>query len=175
MPALPRVLAALDEAGISYDVMPCDPELADTAAFCRAYGIDPAESANTIVVASRRPSGVMAACVALATTRLDVNGAVRTRMGVKKVSFAPADTTAEVTGMEMGGVTPAGLPAGLPVWVDGAVARVDSVVVGAGTRTAKIRLAGSDIQRIPGVEVIKDLARPAEDRPAPQGDGSPDG
>jgi prolyl-tRNA editing enzyme YbaK/EbsC (Cys-tRNA(Pro) deacylase) len=175
MPALPSVLAALDQAGVAYEVMPCDPDLADTAEFCRAYGIDPAESANTIVVASRRPSGVLAACVALATTRLDVNGAVRSRMGVKKVSFAPADTTAEVTGMEMGGVTLAGLPPDLPVWVDAAVARVDSVVVGAGTRTAKIRLAGSEIHRIPGVEVVNDLAHPAEDPPGRPGDGSPDG
>jgi hypothetical protein len=57
MPADSRVLRALDEAGIDYEVMPCDPDLADTADFCRAYGVDPAESANTILVASRRLRG----------------------------------------------------------------------------------------------------------------------
>lgn len=161
MPADPRVLQALDAAEIDYEVMPCDPDLADTAEFCRAYGVDPAESANTIVVASRRPPGHNAACVALATTRLDVNGTVRRRLGVRKVSFAPADMTLELTGMEIGGVTVPGLPDELPVWVDEAVAETPSVVIGAGTRRAKIRLAGGDLARLAGVDVVADLALPA--------------
>lgn len=161
MPADPHVLESLEAAGVSFEVMPCDPDLADTADFCRAYGVDPAESANTIVVASRRPEGHHAACVALATTRLDVNGLVRRRLGVRKVSFAPADLTKELTGMEIGGVTPPGLPSGLPVWVDAAVADTPSVVIGAGTRSAKIRLSGSDLTLLPGVEVVEDLARSA--------------
>lgn len=161
MPADPRVLESLEAAGVSYEVMPCDPDLADTAEFCRAYGVDPGESANTIVVASRKPEGHHAACVALATTRLDVNGLVRRRLGVRKVSFAPADLTKELTGMEIGGVTPPGLPSGLPIWVDTAVAETASVVIGAGTRSAKIRLSGSDLAVLPGVEVVEDLAQGA--------------
>lgn len=160
MSADPRVTQALDDAGIAYEIMPCDSELADTVEFCRAYGVNLAESANTILVASRRPAGHNAACVALATTRLDVNGLVRQRLGVKKVSFAPADLTREVTGMDIGGVTVPGLPSNVPVWVDAAVAATASVVIGAGTRTAKIRLAGDDLARIPGVEIVEDLAVP---------------
>lgn len=160
MSADPRVIEELDRAGIEYEVMPCDPALADTAEFCRAYGVDPSESANTILVASRRPPGHNAACVALATTKLDVNGCVRRRLGVKKVSFAPADLTRELTGMEIGGVTVPGLPDGLPIWVDRAVAEAPSVVIGAGTRSAKIRLAGPDLVRLSGVEVVDDLAVP---------------
>ena len=41
-------------------------------------------SANTILVASRRPEGHFAACLVLATTRLDVNGLVRQRLGVRE-------------------------------------------------------------------------------------------
>lgn len=161
MPADPRVLEALDEARVDYEVMPCDPELADTAEFCRAYGVDPAESANTILVASRRPPGHNAACVALATTRVDVNGVVRRRLGVRKVSFASADLTSELTGMEIGGVTVPGLPSELPIWVDEAVTGTASLVIGAGTRSAKIRLAGGDLVRLPGVDVVAALAVPA--------------
>lgn len=160
MTADPRVLGALDDAGIPYEIMACDPAYADTAEFCRVYGVDPGESANTIVVASRQPPGHNAACVALATTRIDVNGIVRRRLGVRKVSFAPADVTKDLTGMEIGGVTVAGLPAELPIWVDAAVATVDSVVIGAGSRSAKIRLAGSDLARLPGVEIVEGLAAP---------------
>lgn len=161
MPADPRVLTTLDRAGVDYTIIDCDPDLADTADFCAAYGIDPAESANAILVASRKPEGEHALCVVLATHRLDVNSAVRKRMGVRKASFADAEQTVELTGMQIGGVTVAGLPDDLPVWVDDAVARVDRVVVGAGTRSAKIRMPGSQLTRLPNVEVVEGLARPA--------------
>lgn len=158
MSADPRVIASLEAAGVAFEAMPCDPTLADTAEFCRAYGVSLEESANTILVASRQPPGRNAACVALATTRLDVNGLIRKRLSVRKVSFASAEVTRELTGMEIGGVTLTGLPDGLPVWVDAAVAATPSIVIGAGTRSAKIRLAGTDLVRLPGVEVVDGLA-----------------
>ena len=108
----------------------CDPSLADTAAFCEAYGFDPEDSANCIVVASRRPAGQYLATLVLATTRLDVNGRCCELMGVKKASFAPLEQTPELTGMEIGGVTPFGLPRRLqPVHVDAAVITRRRVVV----------------------------------------------
>lgn len=164
MPANPRVLADLDEAGVDYTVMDCDPDLADTADFCAAYGVDPGASANAILVASRKPPGERAVCVVLATHRLDVNGVVRKRLGVRKVSFAPAEETVALTGMEIGGVTVAGLPDDVPIWVDAAVCEVDQVVVGAGTRSAKVRMAGADLARLPGVEVVDGLANPIEEQ-----------
>ena len=54
----------------------------------------------------------------LATTRADVNGVVRRRLDVRKASFAPMAEAVELTGMEYGGITPIGLPAGWPVLVD---------------------------------------------------------
>lgn len=160
MPADPRVISSLEAAGIAYGVIECDPALADTAEFCAAYGVALSESANTILVASRRPPGHHAACVALATTRLDVNGVVRRRLGVRKVSFAPPELTMELTGMEIGGVTVPGLPAEIPVWVDRSVIEAPSVVIGAGSRSAKIRVEGRDLTRLPTVEVVEGLAAP---------------
>ncbi len=114
----PSTLQSLTNLDIQYEVMDCDPTLADTAEFCDAYGVDPADSANAILVASKRPAGVVAACIVLATHRLDVNHAVRDALDVKKLSFAPGELTEEVTGMELGGVTPFGLPASMRVLVD---------------------------------------------------------
>src|SRR5690606_41523616 len=102
MAADPTVIDAHERAGIAYEIMECDPELADTAAFCEAYGVDPGESANTILVASRRPPGHHAACVALATTKVDVNGAVRRRLGGRQVSVAPAAVTLQPPRMDVG-------------------------------------------------------------------------
>lgn len=144
-----------------YEVMPCDPSLADTAAFCEAYGVDPADSANTILVASKRPLGVNAACVVLATHRLDVNRAVRSALDVKKLSFASADLTVELTTMEIGGVTPFGLPGSMRVLVDHDVLDRSSIVLGGGNRTSKLRLDPSLLLTLASVEVIEGLAAPA--------------
>ncbi len=138
--------------------MACDPELADTAKFCEAYGIPLENSANAILVASRKPEGHNAVCVVLANTRLDVNGAVRRKLGVRKVSFASAELTMELTGQEIGGVTIFGLPQGLPVWLDRRVVEREWVIVGAGSRTAKIRLDPGQLVGLDGYEVVEDLA-----------------
>ncbi len=148
----------MDEAGISYEVMEIDPALADTAEFCEAYGIPLENSANAILVASRKPEGHHAVCLVLATTRLDVNNAVRKRLGVRKVSFAPADMTLDLTGQEIGGVTAFGLPDDLPVWVDRRVVDRDWVIIGAGSRAAKIKLDPSQFDELEGFEIVDDLA-----------------
>jgi prolyl-tRNA editing enzyme YbaK/EbsC (Cys-tRNA(Pro) deacylase) len=154
-----RVFTHLDALGADYEVIDIDPDLADTAAFCAAYGYTLAESANAIVVASRRPEGHHALCVALATMRLDVNHRVRTLLGVQKVSFADLETTRRLTGMEIGGVTPFGLPGGVPVMVDAGVMGIGRCIVGGGSRSIKIRLDPEVFRRMDGVTVVDDLAR----------------
>ncbi len=158
MTAAPEVIADLDRLGLDYEVMACDPALADTVAFCEAYGVPLENSANAILVASRKPEGHNAVCVVLANTRLDVNGTVRKKLGVRKVSFAPAELTMELTGQEIGGVTIFGLPEGLPVWIDDRVMERDWVVVGAGSRSAKIKFDPSQLQGRDGYEVVPNLA-----------------
>jgi prolyl-tRNA editing enzyme YbaK/EbsC (Cys-tRNA(Pro) deacylase) len=153
------VIDALDRLGRPYEVMACDPELADTTAFCAAYGIPLDRSANTIVVSSRRPEGRHVACVVLATDRLDVNGEVRRRLDVKKASFAAAEETMALTGMMIGGVTPFGLPDELPIWVDAGVMAPDWVVLGAGSRSAKLKIAPDLLQALDNVTVVEGLAK----------------
>ena len=139
-----------------------DPELADTAAFCERYGVPPDRSANCVVVAGRRGGDTrVAACVVLATTRADVNTAVRQRLDVRKASFLPMDSAVEETGMEYGGITPIGLPLGWPVLVDRAVAETESVIIGSGVRRSKLELPGGVLAGLPGVEVVDGLGRPA--------------
>ena len=138
-----------------------DPELADTEAFCAAYGIELAASANCVVVAGRRGEDVRhAACLVLATTRADVNGLVRRRLDARKASFAPLEQTVATTGMEFGGITPVGLPSDWPVLVDEAVLTAPQVVVGSGLRRSKLVLPGAAVADLPGVEVLAGLGTP---------------
>ena len=140
------------------EVVPCDPALADTAAFCDAYGYAMEDSANTIVVAGKGDPPRYAACVLLATTRLDVNGVVRRRLGVRKASFADAATTLELTGMALGGVTAVGLPEDVPLWIDAAVLERARIVLGGGSRARKLLAPPALLLALPGVEVVEGLA-----------------
>ncbi len=137
-----------------------DPELADTVAFCEAYGVGLDVSANCVVVAGKREGETRyAAAVILATTRADVNGVVRRQLDVRKASFAPMDTAVAETGMAYGGITPVGLPADWPVLVDAAVAGTGDVVIGSGMRGSKLALPGKALADLPGARVIEDLGR----------------
>ncbi len=153
-----RLVAALAPLGIDYELFACDPALADTAAFCAAYGFDPEDAANTILVIGKSDPPRYAACVVLAPNRLDVNRAVRDRLGTRKASFAPAESTRDITGMEIGGVTVFGLPADLPIWVDARVMERDRVVLGGGSRSWKVLLAPAELGALPGVEIVAGLA-----------------
>lgn len=154
----PAVRAALEASGLPYEVLPCDPALADTATFCAHYGVAPEDSANAILVKTKTGEERFAVCVVLATTRLDVNKCVRKRLGARKASFAGPDETRALTGMEPGGVTPLGLPADLPLWIDARVMARPEIVLGAGTRAAKIKVSPAVLRRQPAAEIVDDLA-----------------
>jgi prolyl-tRNA editing enzyme YbaK/EbsC (Cys-tRNA(Pro) deacylase) len=157
--------AQLRPLGAPFELFPCDPALADTAAFCAAYGFDPEDSANTIVVIGKSDPPRFAACVTLAPYRLDVNRTVRDRLGTRKASFAPAEQTAELTGMQIGGVTVFGLPADLPIWVDARVMTRERIVLGGRSRSWKVIAEPSILRRLPNVDVVDGLAAPP---PGPQ-------
>lgn len=168
---LPAVAAAVAAHGLDVEVLPCDPELADTAEFCEHYGFALDDAANTIVVTSKKVEPpVRAVCVVLGTTRLDVNKVCRERLGAKRVSFADAETTVELTGMEIGGVTAPGVE-GLPLWIDAAVLGRERVVMGGGNRSSKLALDPRELLKLPGAEVVEGLANPLMSSPNPEGTG----
>ena len=161
-----RLLRTLEPLGVSFDLFPCEPDLADTAAFCAAYGFAPEDAANTILVAGRSDPPRHAACVVLAPTRLDVNRAVKDRLGTRKASFAPVEDTRAITGMEIGGVTVFGLPVALPIWVDARVMARERIVLGGGSRSWKVLAPPAILLRLPNVSVVAGLAVEPAPRPA---------
>src|SRR5262245_16480843 len=154
-----RTVAVLDRLGLSYELIRIDPDFADTAAFCERYGYPADHAGNTIVVASKKEPKQYAACVVLATTRLDVNHAVRDLMGAAKLSFASAEEMARLTGMKVGGVTVFGLPESVPIYVDDRIMALDWVILGTGGRHGKIKMTPDVFRRLPGVRVVSGLAQ----------------
>ncbi len=159
---LPIVSEIATKYGVTYDVLACDPSLADTAVFCEHYNFKPSQAANTILVASRKiePTKYVV-CVVLATTRLDVNKKVCQIMGVKRASFADGETTKQLTNMEIGGVTAVGIE-NLPIYVDSAVMGQKQVVMGGGNRSSKLLLDPAELKKLPNATVVSGLAKAAE-------------
>jgi prolyl-tRNA editing enzyme YbaK/EbsC (Cys-tRNA(Pro) deacylase) len=153
------VRQTLDRLGLAYEWLECDPAFSDTAAFCERYGHSPEVVANTLLVVCKKEPRRYAACVLRASTALDVNHTVRRLLQCGRVSFAsPAETEGQ-TGMRLGGVSPLGLPEGMPIYVDEAVMRLARVILGAGGRSAKIRISPDGLERVPGVSVVAGLGR----------------
>lgn len=161
------VLSQLTELGLAHQVVACDPDLADTAAFCDAYGYALDDSANAIVVAGKAEPPVFAMCLVLATTRLDVNKVVRKRLGTRKCSFATADQTMDLTGMQIGGVTPFGVSSPLELWIDSRVMERTNVIIGGGSRDRKLLVPPATLAAHPHATVVEDLARPIDPQPSP--------
>jgi prolyl-tRNA editing enzyme YbaK/EbsC (Cys-tRNA(Pro) deacylase) len=153
--------AALAQTGLfdQVGVVEIDPALSDTATTQHEFGLELETLANCVVVGGKR-EGVerLAACVVLATTRADINGIVKRFLDVRKASFLPMARAVSLTGMEYGGITLIGLPAGWPVLVDRRVIKTELIVIGSGIRRSKILLPGALMVRLPGVEVIDGLA-----------------
>ena len=160
MATVPEIQAFLAASGLAHEIVPCDPDDAETATFAAKYGYSLDDSANCILVKTKTGDERFVACVVLATPRLDVNKRVRKKIGARKGSFAAPEDTRRLTGMDLGGVTPLCLPDDLPVWVDAAVMARETIILGGGDRASKIIVAPQIFTQVPNVEVVDDLAFP---------------
>jgi prolyl-tRNA editing enzyme YbaK/EbsC (Cys-tRNA(Pro) deacylase) len=156
-----KVTASLAALAVPYEIMTIDPDFADTARFCERYGIPLEHSANTIIVASKREPKQYCACVVKATTKLDVNHAVRKLMNASRLSFATAEETRALTGMMIGGVTIFALPPELAGYVDERLMALDWLILGGGSRSTKIKTSPDVFRRLPNTRIVPGLATDA--------------
>lgn len=154
-----QVISVLDTLGVEYEIIDCDPDFADTAAFCERYGYPVDNCGNAILVASKREPVQFAACIVKGTSRLDVNQTVRKLMGVPKASFASPDQTVALTGMMIGGVTPFALPSQVPVYADEKLMALDYVILGSGSRSSKVKIAPQVFEALPNAQIVAGLSK----------------
>ena len=140
-------------------VVEIDPAIADTAAMAEAYDLGMDTGANCVVVGGRRDGEErVAACLVRADTRADVNNVVKRTLDVRKASFLSMDRAVEESGMEYGGITPVGLPAGWRLLVAPEVLGIEVAVIGSGVRRSKLLIPGRLAGQLPGAEVVEGLA-----------------
>jgi prolyl-tRNA editing enzyme YbaK/EbsC (Cys-tRNA(Pro) deacylase) len=157
----PTVQHELDSLAIPHEVLPCNPEWADTDVFCANYDIPRDNAANTILVAAKTEPRQYIACLVTATMKLDVNHKISKLIGIKRLSFASAEETKEVTGQLIGGVTVFGLPDSVPLYIDAHVMEREYIIVGGGNRSTKIRMAPEHLTRLQRATVA-DIAVPRQ-------------
>ena len=164
--ALARWAASEPRVATQVRAVAIDPAISDTAAFMAAYALAAEQSVNCVVVVGRRDGAERIAAVAVqASTRADVNNAVKRLLDVRKATFLPTERATAESGMEYGGITPVGLPAGWRFLLDSGAAAAGGVVIGSGVRRSKLLLPGDLLAELPGAEVV-DVARPESQDPA---------
>ena len=157
-PIRTQVLAAARRTGLAFELLETDPAHADSAVFCEVHGYPLASAANALLLASKRTPKRFLLCIVLGTDRVDVNKRVRELFG-ERLSFASVDEMQSLTGMQVGAVTPFGMPEHVPIYVDAAVMDQPWVIVGAGDRGAKLKLAPAAIAALPSAMVVHGLKR----------------
>jgi len=60
--------------------------------------------------------------------------------------------------MNIGGITPLTLPSALPLWVDAKVMQRNSIVLGGGNRSSKIKVSPKIFNYTPNTEIVEGLA-----------------
>jgi prolyl-tRNA editing enzyme YbaK/EbsC (Cys-tRNA(Pro) deacylase) len=154
------VQMALKTLEIAYELVECQPDLADTALFSAHYGYPMTHCGNAIIVAGKSEPRLYAACVVQAAARLDVNRTVRTLLEVRRISFASPEETQSVTGMTIGGVTVFGLPEDMPIYLASDLKGLDYVILGSGTRRGKLKIDPSELTKLPNAVFVEGLSKP---------------
>tara|TARA_B110000263_G_scaffold226936_1_gene218928 strand:- start:1025 stop:1507 length:483 start_codon:yes stop_codon:yes gene_type:complete len=155
---LPKIRQFLESTELKFEIMDCDPELADTKIFCKEYNINLEDSVNAILVKTKAGELKYALCALLATTKLDINNLIKKKLNARKVSFAGSEEAAKITEMSIGGVTPLTLPSNLPLWIDSKVMLRDFIILGGGNRSSKIKISPTIFKFTLNTEIIQGLA-----------------
>ena len=149
-----RIMELLDEHGVVYRVLPHNEPVFTIEAAARQRGVVREEMVKSILLVDRKQQYVMA-CV-LGDARLDPK-AVRAHLGEgwKRLQFARAKEIETITGCVQGAVAPLGLPDGVPVIFDEAIARCKRVNISSGDPMAGLELDAQDLIRVAGAQLAR--------------------
>ena len=82
---------------------------------------------------------------------------LRQIVGQSRLSMASADEVLAVTGYQIGAVSPFGLPAPLPIYIDRSVLAEEEISIGSGWRNVTVILRSADLQRALPAAIIGDF------------------
>ena len=115
----------------------------------KAYGVAPGRIAKTLSV---RIGELVVLIVTSGTSRMD-NKKLKALFGAKPKMLA-VEEIAEITGHEVGGVSPFGLKSPLPIYCDVSLKAFDEVVPAAGSTHSALRIAPSRLADLVGAKWV---------------------
>jgi Ala-tRNA(Pro) deacylase len=145
------VTAALDAQGVKYELLP-HAHTESALAEAEALGVDPADVAKTLVVATAE--GYVRAVIP-ASERLDLRK-LSALLGERKKELhlaSEADLARDYGEFDLGAVPPLGGSRRDPVVIDRGLAGRELLVLEAGSHDESIRLSRADLVRMTGAQV----------------------
>jgi Cys-tRNA(Pro) deacylase len=145
-----RVQDALAAAGVEGRVRQLDASARTSAEAAEALGVEVGQIAKTLVfLADGRPVVVIAS----GSDRVDTAALARV-VQVDKVKRADADAVKSATGYSIGGVSPAGLPPDVEVFIEQGLRRYELIWAAAGTHYAVYPTTLADLVLVTGGRVV---------------------
>lgn len=145
-PNAQRVQSALTAAGVTAHVLELAQSTRTSTEAAEALGVEVGQIAKSLVFLA---DGEAVLVVASGADRVDT-AALGRELGDRRISRADADAVRAATGYAIGGVSPAGLPDSLPVLVERALERYDTVYAAAGTPHALFPTSYAELLRLTG-------------------------
>lgn len=145
-PTAERVQAALSAAGSPAQVVELAQSTRTSAEAAAALGVEVGQIAKSLVFLA---DGAAVLVVASGADRVDTV-ALGHALGDRQITRADADGVRSATGYPIGGVSPVGLPAGLPVLVERALDQYDTVYAAGGTPHALFPTSYDELLRLTG-------------------------
>lgn len=145
-PSVERVQRTLEAAGSVARVRQLTASTRTSADAAAALGVEVGQIAKSLVFLA---DGAAVLVVASGADRVDT-AALGHALGDRRITRADADSVRSATGYPIGGVSPVGLPAELPVLVERALAHYDTVYAAAGTPHALFPTSYDELLRLTG-------------------------
>lgn len=137
-----------------------DPEFAGGVEVCAKYNIDPKMGANCLVVEGKKGNNsIIAVCLVPVGYRYDMSGVVRKKLNVRQVSVASLELVLLETQMELGSITPIGMPENWQIFIDPLVINPERIIIGGGLKKSKLSIPSNALLHLPNAEILEGLAK----------------
>ena len=155
-------MRVLEGKKITYETITYDASERDAEKIAVQLGVPPARVFKTLVVAppdGSRSKPMLA--VVPANRQLDLKKVAKI-INVKKVKMATHQQAEQMTGLQVGGISPlALLNKGFVIYLDELALTQPHIFVSAGERGTQIKLAPADLRKVTGARTA-DLSSPSE-------------
>ena len=146
-----RVRAILDQHGLADRLVEFEQSTKTAQMAADAMGCELGQIVKSLVFVV----GGVPVLALVAGDRRGDGDAIAALVGGESARFADADTVRAATGYAIGGVSPFGLPEGLPIFLDDSLERFDSVYPAGGTPSTMVQLTMGELLELSGARVAR--------------------